>query len=287
MADYSEFSVNQVVYDDHAQSSAADNYDQLMMELASHLNHPLEGTSRTSSRPVIENQGRIRRHPRDARDSSNRPLVYQPPRTPRVPIVAPPSPPPRVINQLKMRFLFEKQLQNSDVGPAGRVVIPKKVAELHLPQLETKEGTWMHLDDMDFFQVWSVKFRYWPNNSSRMYVFENTKLFVSAYGLAVDDYIMVYKDDENESYVIRAKKSMVPVMDIPAAYNTLQNMNMNNIINQPAAVNEYDNWLPPIFNSQENNQLYGNPMEFHGRVRPAGFEQVDQYPNSDSVFVNF
>lgn len=31
----------------------------------------------------------------------------------------------QVFNQLDMRFLFEKQLQNSDVGQAGRIVIPK------------------------------------------------------------------------------------------------------------------------------------------------------------------
>lgn len=69
-----------------------DNYNQLaMVEAGDDLDHSSWGTTRTLSL-IMENQGR-RRHSRNALDT---PLVYQPARTPRVPIVAPPSPPPRV-----------------------------------------------------------------------------------------------------------------------------------------------------------------------------------------------
>nr|XP_048318920.1 B3 domain-containing transcription factor FUS3-like isoform X2 [Ziziphus jujuba var. spinosa] len=141
-----------------------------------------------------------RRRKRYSRNPRNKPLLFQS-RPPRVPILPPPPPPPRVFNQLSMRFLFEKRLQKSDVSPAGRIVIHKKDAEMYLPALEAKDGFWMHLDDMDFMQVWSIKFRYWPNNTSRMYVFENTRDFIAGHGLAYGDFIMVFKDEETGSYV--------------------------------------------------------------------------------------
>ena len=76
---------------------------------------------------------------------------------------------------------------------------------------------------------------------------------------------------------------MVPVIDIPAAYNSVQNVNY---INQPA-VDEYGNWaLPNIFHDQGNYQLYGNSMGFNGGAQPIGFGQVD-LPSIDSEYVNF
>ncbi|GAB2225967.1 hypothetical protein Droror1_Dr00021748 [Drosera rotundifolia] len=118
-----------------------------------------------------------------------------------------PSLPARVINPLTLRFLFQKQLQNSDVGPLRRMVLPKKAAETYLPTLEVKEGILMTMDDMDGLHVWSFKYRFWPNNNSRMYVLENTGEFVNAHGLQLGDYIMVYQDYVNLNYVIQAKKA--------------------------------------------------------------------------------
>ncbi|GAB4847362.1 hypothetical protein Ancab_026420 [Ancistrocladus abbreviatus] len=112
-----------------------------------------------------------------------------------------------IINPLTLRYLFQKQLQNSDVGPLRRMVLPKKAAESYLPALETKEGISITMDDMDGSHVWSFKYRFWPNNNSRMYVLENTGDFVNTHGLRLGDYILVYQDYINLNYVIQAKKA--------------------------------------------------------------------------------
>ncbi|KAK3039124.1 hypothetical protein RJ639_028870 [Escallonia herrerae] len=81
---------------------------------------------------------------------------------------------PMAIDPRRLRFLFKKELKNSDVSALRRMILPKKAAETHLPILEAKEGFAVSMDDMDGLHVWSFKFRYWPNNNSRMYVLENT-----------------------------------------------------------------------------------------------------------------
>ncbi|OAY52542.1 hypothetical protein MANES_04G091801v8 [Manihot esculenta] len=118
-----------------------------------------------------------------------------------------PSFPTRVIDQRRLSFLFQKELKNSDVSSLKRMILPKKAAEAHLPILESKEGIFISMDDLDGLHVWSFKYRYWPNNNSRMYVLENTGDFVNTHGLQLGDFIMVYKDDQNQNYVIQAKKA--------------------------------------------------------------------------------
>ncbi|XP_022141645.1 B3 domain-containing transcription factor FUS3 [Momordica charantia] len=87
------------------------------------------------------------------------------------------------------------------------MILPKKAAEAHLPALESKEGIIMTMDDLDGAHVWSFKYRFWPNNNSRMYVLENTGDFVNAHGLQLGDFIMVYQDHQNHKYAIQAKKA--------------------------------------------------------------------------------
>ncbi|KAJ9189762.1 hypothetical protein P3X46_001016 [Hevea brasiliensis] len=115
--------------------------------------------------------------------------------------------PARVIDQRRLSFLFRKELKNSDVSSLKRMILPKKAAEAHLPLLESKEGIFISMDDLDGLHVWNFKYRYWPNNSSRMYVLENTGEFVNTHGLQLGDFIVVYKDDQNQNYVIQAKKA--------------------------------------------------------------------------------
>ncbi|OWM70713.1 B3 domain-containing transcription factor FUS3 [Punica granatum] len=119
-----------------------------------------------------------------------------------------PSPAPaRGLDPRRLRFLFEKELKNSDVGSLRRMILPKKAAEAHLPVLESKEGIPISMHDIDGLHVWSFKYRFWPNNNSRMYVLENTGDFVNTHGLQLGDFIMVYQDDENQNYVIQARKA--------------------------------------------------------------------------------
>ncbi|XP_065867992.1 B3 domain-containing transcription factor FUS3-like isoform X2 [Euphorbia lathyris] len=114
--------------------------------------------------------------------------------------------PARVIDERRLSFLFQKELKNSDVSSLKRMILPK-AAETHLPTLESKEGIFISMDDLDGLHVWSFKYRYWPNNNSRMYVLENTGEFVNTHGLQLGDFIMVYKDSLNQNYVIQAKKA--------------------------------------------------------------------------------
>ncbi|XP_045793060.1 B3 domain-containing transcription factor FUS3-like [Trifolium pratense] len=114
---------------------------------------------------------------------------------------------PPEIDHRRLRFLFQKELKNSDVSSLRRMVLPKKAAEAFLPALESKEGILISMDDIDGLHVWSFKYRFWPNNNSRMYVLENTGDFVSTHGLRFGDSIMVYQDNQTHNYVIQAKKA--------------------------------------------------------------------------------
>ncbi|KAK9108578.1 hypothetical protein Syun_024589 [Stephania yunnanensis] len=114
-----------------------------------------------------------------------------------------------VVDAKRLRFLLQKELRRTDAGTLGRIVLPKRAAEAYLPPLTYKEGMYMCMDDMDGLQVWSFKYRirFWPNNNSRMYVLENTGEFVRVHGLRTGDFVMLYKDDQNEKYIIRARKA--------------------------------------------------------------------------------
>ncbi|XP_049383081.1 LOW QUALITY PROTEIN: B3 domain-containing transcription factor FUS3 [Solanum stenotomum] len=124
-----------------------------------------------------------------------------------VPPPPPPLPAARVLEPTGFRFLFDKQLQNSDVSSLRRIVVPKKAAERYLPALEIKEGFPITMDDMDGIHVWSFRYRYWPNNSSRMYVLENTGDFVQTHELRQGDYFALHYNDQKQIYGIEARKA--------------------------------------------------------------------------------
>nr|QTH19306.1 ABI19 [Zea mays] len=106
-----------------------------------------------------------------------------------------------------LRVLLQKELRNSDVSQLGRIVLPKKEAESYLPILMAKDGKSLCMHDLLNSQLWTFKYRYWFNNKSRMYVLENTGDYVKAHDLQQGDFIVIYKDDENNRFVIGAKKA--------------------------------------------------------------------------------
>ncbi|KAL6839819.1 hypothetical protein ACP4OV_029629 [Aristida adscensionis] len=106
-----------------------------------------------------------------------------------------------------LRVILQKELRNSDVSQLGRIVIPKKEAENYLPNLISKDRISLYMRDLLSAQMWTFKYRYWPNNKSRMYVLENTGDYIRAHDLRQGDFIMIYKDDENDCFVIGAKKA--------------------------------------------------------------------------------
>ncbi|GAA0142261.1 DNA-binding transcription factor [Lithospermum erythrorhizon] len=118
--------------------------------------------------------------------------------------------PPPPLSRGNLKFLFEKRLQKSDVGSLKRVILPKHPTEKYLPTLESKEGFFIWMDDMDGEHVWKFKFRYWPNNTSRMYVLESTGDFTDEHNLEEGDHILFYQDCDSDDYVVQGKKAKGP-----------------------------------------------------------------------------
>ncbi|KAG6384043.1 hypothetical protein SASPL_102872 [Salvia splendens] len=109
-----------------------------------------------------------------------------------------------------LKFLLQKVLKQSDVGNLGRIVLPKKEAESHLPELETRDGISITMEDIGTSCVWNMRYRFWPNNKSRMYLLENTGDFVRANGLQEGDFIVIYSDTKCGKYMIRGVKVRQP-----------------------------------------------------------------------------
>eukprot|EP01018_Ginkgo_biloba_P014988 Gb_01768 [translate_table: standard] len=113
-----------------------------------------------------------------------------------------------------LKFLLQKVLKQSDVGNLGRIVLPKKEAETHLPELEARDGISIAMEDIVTSRVWNMRYRFWPNNKSRMYLLENTGDFVRSNGLQEGDFIVIYSDTKTGKYMIRGVK--VPRSDTSA-----------------------------------------------------------------------
>ncbi|KAL6564023.1 B3 domain-containing transcription factor [Orobanche hederae] len=109
-----------------------------------------------------------------------------------------------------LKFLLQKVLKQSDVGNLGRIVLPKKEAESHLPELESRDGITIAMEDIGTSRVWNMRYRFWPNNKSRMYLLENTGDFVRANGLQEGDFIVIYSDTKCGKYMIRGVKVRQP-----------------------------------------------------------------------------
>ncbi|KAL7582124.1 B3 domain-containing transcription factor ABI3 isoform X1 [Lactuca sativa] len=111
-----------------------------------------------------------------------------------------------------LKFLLQKVLKQSDVGSLGRIVLPKKEAESHLPDLDSRDGISIAMEDIGTSQVWNMRYslRFWPNNKSRMYLLENTGDFVKANGLQEGDFIVLYSDVKCGKYLIRGVKVRQP-----------------------------------------------------------------------------
>ncbi|PKU61187.1 regulatory protein viviparous-1-like [Dendrobium catenatum] len=104
------------------------------------------------------------------------------------------------------KFLLRKVLKQSDVGSLGRIVLPKKEAEIHLPMLDSRDGIPIEMEDIGASRVWNMRYRFWPNNKSRMYLLENTGDFVKSNGLQEGDFIVIYSDAKSGKYMIRGVK---------------------------------------------------------------------------------
>ncbi|KMZ71400.1 hypothetical protein ZOSMA_181G00350 [Zostera marina] len=102
---------------------------------------------------------------------------------------------------LGYKFLFQKELKNSDVSNLGRIILPKRESEGNLPYLMVKDGIYLNIKELFNTTVWRMKYRFWPNNKSRMYVLENTGEFVKVNELKSGDFISFYQDINSQLYI--------------------------------------------------------------------------------------
>ncbi|PPD76211.1 hypothetical protein GOBAR_DD26871 [Gossypium barbadense] len=162
-----------------------------------------------------------------------------------------------VIDPKRLRFLFQKELKNSDVSSLRRMILPKRAAEAHLPVLESKEGILISMDDLDGLHVWSFKYRFWPNNNSRMYVLENTGEFVSTHGLQLGDFIMVYQDSLNQNYVIQAKKA-----SDEDVYSDIARNGVNDLFLHDYEATKSSNYYYPMMEDNGMSFIYDTTLSF-------------------------
>ncbi|KAH6811322.1 hypothetical protein C2S51_025084 [Perilla frutescens var. frutescens] len=200
----------------------------------------------------------------------------------------PPLPVAREIDVTKLAYLFKKQLKNSDVGVLRRMVLPKRESEIHLPVLESKEGIPISMLDMDGIHEWWFKYRFWPNNSSRMYVLEYTGEFVYTHGLVTDDFILVYQNVEDGRYIIEARKKGQDVA--PRVANNL-------VINEAPPELELEIPELPVIDDTEMLYAYDttflddSPLDYMGDSinlpsigSDSSFEAIEDYNPDDFEF---
>lgn len=108
------------------------------------------------------------------------------------------------LQKLQAIVMFEKGLTQSDTSGAGRIVIPKAVAEGHFPELTDTTGIILRLVDV-FGNTRGLRFRYWVNNNSRMYIVEGTLQLLKAFKLGVGDVLMFAKDTSGQIFVCGRK----------------------------------------------------------------------------------
>ncbi|CAM6094903.1 unnamed protein product [Calypogeia fissa] len=118
-------------------------------------------------------------------------------------------------DQENLQFLLMKVLRPSDVGNLGRIVLPKKDAESHLPWLCAREGIQFACEDYDTGELMTLRYRFWPNNKSRMYLLENTGDFIKKHRLQESDRMLMYRNQQQGTYIIRARKAQDCVESLP------------------------------------------------------------------------
>ncbi|KAJ0982944.1 hypothetical protein J5N97_011199 [Dioscorea zingiberensis] len=104
-----------------------------------------------------------------------------------------------------LRLVIQKELKNSDVSIHGRIVIPKRAAEAALPYLYDKDGIDLCVKDVFTGKRWIMRYRFWPNHASRMYLLDNTGGYIKKNNLASGDLVALFKD-VNQRYYIGCKK---------------------------------------------------------------------------------
>ena len=101
-------------------------------------------------------------------------------------------------------IMFEKTLTHSDTSGGGRIVIPKAIAETHFPSIDDPSGCVVPVVDV-FGETRGLRFRYWVNNNSRMYILEGVGPLLKLFKLSVGD-VLIFGKDEDDHLVICGRK---------------------------------------------------------------------------------
>lgn len=104
--------------------------------------------------------------------------------------------------------LFEKVLSASDAGRIGRLVVPKACAEAYFPPINQSEGLPIKIQDGKGME-WTLQFRFWPNNNSRMYVLEGVTPCIQSMQLRAGDTVTFSRLDPGGKLVIGCRKTSI------------------------------------------------------------------------------
>ncbi|KAK1297296.1 B3 domain-containing protein LFL1 [Acorus calamus] len=163
--------------------------------------HPFFDTPKLArTKRFLARRRRRRTSPRSIRQHHIAPSSRQSP-TQAPPRLPDPSSVLTINGDRRVRLVVKKELRKSDVSPLGRIVLPKREAEANLPYLSAKEGIQLWVREMNSSNLWKMRYRFWPNNKTRMYVLENVGDFVRNNGLGCGDHVFLYKDEENCFYI--------------------------------------------------------------------------------------
>ncbi|KAK1260413.1 B3 domain-containing protein [Acorus gramineus] len=102
--------------------------------------------------------------------------------------------------------LFEKTLSASDASRVGRLVLPKRCAEIHFPAITQPEGMPLIVQDTKG-KEWTCQFRFWPNNNSRMYVLEGVTPCMQSMQLEAGDTVTFSRIGQEGKLVMGFRKA--------------------------------------------------------------------------------
>ncbi|XP_030543525.1 B3 domain-containing transcription factor LEC2 [Rhodamnia argentea] len=162
-------------------------------------------------------------------------------------------------NGKRFRMILQKELKNSDVGSLGRIVLPKREAEENLPIISDKEGIELVVRDVCSQHEWILRYRYWANNRSRMYLFENAGELVRENGLDIGDSLTFYEDECKNIYFSIEKVARAEANPWKKQHQAIEDLDVNTsmapISNEPPRAVEGEEEAATVTLEQSTGQF--------------------------------
>jgi len=103
-----------------------------------------------------------------------------------------------LLESIGAKVFYEKQLTSSDVSASGRVVVPKAIAEQYFPKIDSATGRELEVENASGAK-YTLRFRFWANNQSRMYLLEGTADLQHHYHLRMGDMLIFAQKPDQTS----------------------------------------------------------------------------------------